>query len=110
MREILIELDLEEITTEIRPIITKNKLNHWLITIEFIKSGQNGRMSKVDSPNVILEPIDPRIIIEVSENNAEIICKFAKEEYFQSSGPNLTLPTKYDDVNPKAIPEKRNLL
>ena len=43
-----------------------------------MKSGQNGRMSKVDSPNVILEPIDPRIIIEVSENNAEIICKLAK--------------------------------
>ena len=75
-----------------------------------MKSGQNGRISKVDSPRVILDPIDPRIIIEVSENNAENICKLAKEEYFQSSGPNLTLPTKYDDVNPKAIPEKRNLL
>lgn len=75
-----------------------------------MKSGQNGRISKVDSPRVILDPIDPRIIIEVSANSAETICKLAKEEYFQSSGPNLTLPTKYDDVNPKAIPEKRNLL
>ena len=59
-------------------------------------------MSKVDSPNVILEPIDPKIIIEVSANNAENICKLAKEEYLQSSGPNLNLPIKYDALNPKA--------
>ena len=106
----MIVLDLREITTEISPKITNNRLNHWLITIEFMKSGQNGKISKVDSPKVILEPIDPSIIIDVSADNAEIICKLAKDEWFQSSGPNLTLPTKYDTLNPKAIPEKRNLL
>ena len=106
----MIELDLREITTEISPKITNNILNHWLITIEFIKSGQNGKISKVDSPKVILDPIDPSIIIEVSANEAEIICKLDKEEWSQTSGPNLTLPTKYEALKPKAMPEKRNLL
>ena len=45
-----------------------------------MKSGQNGKISKVDSPKVILEPIDPSIIIDVRANNAEIICKLAKDE------------------------------
>ena len=106
----MIGLDLREITTEINPKITNNILNHWLITIEFMKSGQNGKISKVDSPKVILDPIDPSMIIEASADDADIICKLAKEEWFQTSGPNLTLPTKYEALNPKAMPEKRNLL
>ena len=75
-----------------------------------MKSGQNGKISKVDSPKVILDPIDPSMIIEASADDADIICKLAKEELFQTSGPNLTLPTKYEALNPKAMPEKRNLL
>jgi len=67
-------------------------------------------MSKVDSPKVILDPIEPNMIIEVSANEADTICKLAKEELSQTSGPNLTLPTKYEALKPKAIPEKRNLL
>lgn len=45
-----------------------------------MKSGQNGKISKVDSPKVILDPIDPSMIIEASADDADIICKLAKEE------------------------------
>ncbi len=48
------------------------------MTIEFMNSGQNGKRSRVDSPSVILEPIEPSIIIEVNPNKADNICRFAK--------------------------------
>ena len=93
-RRFFTEIDRKEITNEIIPTINKNRLNHWLITIELANSGQNGRKSRVDSPRVILEPIDPKIIIDESENTAEIICKIAKLGFSQTSGPNLIRPKK----------------
>ena len=50
------------------------------MTIESINSGQNGKKSRVDSPNVIFDPIEPKIIIAIKPNKADNGCILAKAE------------------------------